>query len=122
MISLSQPVVIRFPVPGFTEEATFRFLSWGDQDMLKGIDELLETRQQVNGRQLVDNSKEARVKFFDKFIQSCGNLGDLDEAGEMQELMDFPDWKDRIASTWKTSIVSQNFEERGTLDGEDLKN
>jgi hypothetical protein len=110
------------PIPGFDESAIFCFPAWGDKKLLDAVDELLETRQIVDGRQITDNSKEARVKFFDTQCSGVENLVDEDAQGAEVDLMDLADWKERIAGSWKTSVVSQNFEERGTLTAADVKN
>tara|TARA_Y100000310_G_scaffold116771_1_gene115456 strand:- start:7745 stop:8110 length:366 start_codon:yes stop_codon:yes gene_type:complete len=103
------------------EHVGFIFPGWSDQELQKGIDTLLETRQVIEGRKVEDNSQQARLKFFDAHCQSVENAAD-EMDGEEKDLMTFNDWQARIPSSWKTSIVMQHFEERGTLSEADVKN
>jgi hypothetical protein len=121
-ISLQKPVRIALPVPGFNDQAIFIFPPHGNPELQRAINELLDTRQIIEGRNIKNNFTPARVKFFDAMCQGVENLVDVNGSGQEEDLMTFEDWKLRISTNWKTTVVSQNFEETNTLSAEDAKN
>lgn len=112
---------IRARIAVGAEEVVFVFPGWADPVVQAALDQLLDTRQVVKGRQVTDNTKKARTQFFDATCVAVENFEDRDAQGQYLPCTpaNFADWKERIPTSWKTSVVAQVFEERAVLTEED---